>query len=68
MRFWYGATPNAMANMQAICDKYAPSVKALSSIPLIGSLLQILLTALVITFSLTFYNGGILCLSLGKTF
>ena len=26
--FGMGATPNAMANMQAICEKYAPSVKA----------------------------------------
>ena len=26
--FGMGATPNAMANMQAICDKYSPSVKA----------------------------------------
>ena len=26
--FGMGATPNAMANMQAICDRYAPSVKA----------------------------------------
>ena len=28
MRFGMGATPNAMANMQVICEKYAPSVKA----------------------------------------
>ena len=26
--FGMGATPNAMANMQAICDRYVPSVKA----------------------------------------
>lgn len=26
--FGMGATPNAMANMQAICEKYSPSVKA----------------------------------------
>lgn len=26
--FGIGATPNAMANMQAICEKYSPSVKA----------------------------------------
>ena len=36
--FGMGATPNAMANMQAICDRYAPSVKAYLIIPLIGSL------------------------------
>ena len=39
--FGMGATPNAMANMQAVCDKYVPSVKAYLLIPLIGSLLQI---------------------------
>ena len=27
-----------MANMQAICDKYSPSVKAYLLIPLVGSL------------------------------
>lgn len=31
--FGMGATPNAMANMQAICDKYSPSVKAYLLIP-----------------------------------
>ena len=36
--FGMGATPNAMANMQAICDKYSPSVKAYLLIPLVGSL------------------------------
>ena len=36
--FGMGATPNAMANMQALCDKYVPSVKAYLIIPLIGSL------------------------------
>lgn len=32
--FGMGATPNAMANMQAVCDKYVPSVKAYLLIPL----------------------------------
>ncbi len=36
--FGMGATPNAMANMQAVCDKYSPSVKAYLLIPLVGSL------------------------------
>ena len=35
--FGMGATPNAMANMQAICQRYAPSVKAYLLVPLIGS-------------------------------
>ena len=36
--FGMGATPNAMANMQAICEKYEPSVKAYLIIPIVGSL------------------------------
>ena len=48
--FGIGATPNAMANMQAICDRYVPSVKAYLIIPLIGSLFADFLNSLVITF------------------
>ena len=40
--FGMGATPNAMANMQAICDKYSPSVKAYLLITLVGSLLSLI--------------------------
>lgn len=48
--FGMGATPNAMANMQTICDRYVPSVKAYLIIPLIGSLFADFLNSLVITF------------------
>lgn len=48
--FGMGATPNAMANMQALCDKYVPSVKAYLIIPLIGSLFADFINSLVITF------------------
>lgn len=48
--FGMGATPNAMANMQAICDLYVPSVKAYLIIPLIGSLFADFINSLVITF------------------
>lgn len=48
--FGMGATPNAMANMQAICDRYAPSVKAYLLVPLIGSLFADFINSLVITF------------------
>ena len=47
--FGMGATPNAMANMQALCDKYVPSVKAYLIIPLIGSLFADFLNSLIIT-------------------
>ena len=45
-----GATPNAMANMQAVCDQYVPSIKAYLLIPLVGSLFADFLNSLVITF------------------
>ena len=48
--FGMGATPNAMANMQAICDKYAPSIKAYILIPIVGSLFADFINSLVITF------------------
>ena len=48
--FGMGATPNAMANMLAICDRYVPSVKAYLIIPLIGSLFADFINSLVITF------------------
>lgn len=47
--FGMGATPNAMANMQVLCEKYAPSVKAYLLIPLIGSLFADFINSLVIT-------------------
>ena len=52
--FGMGATPNAMANMQALCEKYAPSVKAYLLIPLIGSLFADFLNSLIITFFINF--------------
>ena len=48
--FGMGATPNAMANMQVLCDKYVPSVKAYLIIPLIGSLFADFINSLTITF------------------
>ncbi|MBQ4249273.1 MAG: sodium:glutamate symporter, partial [Clostridia bacterium] len=47
--FGMGATPNAMANMQAITDKYAPSVKAYILVPIVGSMFADFINSLVIT-------------------
>lgn len=52
--FGMGATPNAMANMQAICDRYAPSVKAYLIIPLVGSLFSDFLNSLIVTLFINF--------------
>lgn len=51
--FGMGATPNAMANMQAITDRYGPSLKAYILIPIVGSLFADFINSLVIT---TFIN------------
>ena len=48
--FGMGATPNAMANMQAICNHYVPSVKAYLLIPVVGSIFVDLINSLAITF------------------
>ncbi len=48
--FGMGATPNAMANMQAVCDRYLPSVKAYILIPIVGSLFADFINSLVVTF------------------
>mgnify|MGYP002230425292 CR=1 FL=1 len=52
--FGMGATPNAMANMQAVCDKYSPSVKAYLLIPPVGSLFADFINSLVITVFINF--------------
>ena len=54
--FGMGATPNAMANMQAVCEKYAPSVKAFLLVPLVGSLFADFLNSLAITFFINFLS------------
>ena len=52
--FGMGATPNAMANMQALCEKYEPSVKVYLLVPLVGSLFADFLNSLVVTFFINF--------------
>ena len=47
--FGMGATPNAMANMQAITQKYHPSIKAYIIIPIVGSMFADFINSLVIT-------------------
>ena len=48
--FGMGATPNAMANMQVLSEKYAPSVKAYILVPIVGSMFADFLNSLIITF------------------
>ena len=48
--FGMGATPNAMANMQALTERFAPSVKAYLLVPIVGSMFADFLNSLFITF------------------
>lgn len=48
--FGMGATPNAMANMQALTSKFAPSVKAYILVPIVGSMFADFINSLVITY------------------
>lgn len=47
--FGMGATPNAMANMQALSSKYSPAPKAFFILPLVGSLFIDFINAMIIT-------------------
>lgn len=53
--FGMGATPNAMANMQAITQRFVPSVKAFLLVPLVGSLFADFLNTLTITFFINLF-------------
>ena len=47
--FGMGATPNAMANMQVISERYVPSIKAYILVPIVGSMFADFINSLVIT-------------------
>ena len=47
--FGMGATPNAMANMQAVTGKYRPSVKAYLLVPIVGGMFSDIINSLTIT-------------------
>ena len=48
--FGMGATPNAMANMQAITTRFAPAVKPYLLVPIVGSMFADFINSLCITF------------------
>ena len=53
--FGMGATPNAMANMDALTKRFGPSMKAYLLIPIVGSLFADFINSLVITFFINFF-------------
>ena len=50
--FGLGATPNAMANMSAVCYKYRYTVKPFLIVPIIGAMFADLINTGIITFFL----------------
>ena len=52
--FGMGATPNAMANMQVLTTKFAPSVKAYLLVPIVGSMFADFINSVTITFFINF--------------
>lgn len=54
--FGLGATPNAMANMDAFTAKNGPSVKAFFVLPLVGALFIDFVNASIITTFISFFN------------
>jgi len=54
--FGLGATPNAMANMSAVCYKYHYSVKPFLIVPIIGAMFVDLINTGIITLFLNYIN------------
>lgn len=52
--FGMGATPNAMANMQAVTSKYGPAPTAYFVVPLVGSLFIDFANSIIITLFMNF--------------
>ena len=55
--FGLGATPNAMANMTAVCYKYSFSVKPFIIVPIIGAMFVDLINTGIITLFLNFIRS-----------
>ena len=55
--FGMGATPNAMANMQALTDKFVPSIKAYLLVPIIGSMFADFINSITITIFINMVNN-----------
>lgn len=54
--FGMGATPNAMANMQAVTGKYGPAPTAYFVVPLVGSLFIDFFNSVIITLFMNFLH------------
>ena len=55
--FGLGATPNAMANMSAVCHKYCYTIKPFLLIPIVGGMFNDVINTGIITMFLNFIGG-----------
>ena len=58
--FMLGTTANAMANMEALVERYGPAPRAFLVVPMVGAFFIDFTNALVITGFLNFYDEGVL--------
>ena len=54
--FGMGATPNAMANMQSITEKFGPSPKAFLIVPIVGGMFCDLTNTAILSVFLSFLS------------
>jgi ESS family glutamate:Na+ symporter len=54
--FGMGATPNAIANMQAITDIYGPAPRAFFVVPLVGSLFVDFVNSAILTMFINIFS------------
>lgn len=53
--FGLGATPNALANMEAVCSKYRPAIRPFLIVPIIGAMFLDIINIAVITLLLNLF-------------
>ena len=53
--FGLGATPNALANMEAVCSKYRPAIRPFLIVPIIGAMFLDIINIAVITLLLNIF-------------
>ena len=54
--FMLGTTANAMANMEALVDRYGPAPRAFLVVPMVGAFFIDFVNALLITLFLNFWK------------
>ena len=54
--FMLGTTANAMANMEALVEKYGPAPKAFLVVPMVGAFFIDFTNAIIITFCLNIWK------------